>query len=156
MNNTISYEELQNNSGKGIVDISLYEYINKYIEELNKEYNNKINLLDDEIQKWQSESHPFVGGCGDPGDLTPEKVRDLIDKELSEKDKMEEYIKLTSMEVFSLNKKYKKLIKLLPDENKLELLSKWFDKIYENDDNPEVQIDLLKWAKNIREIKDSI
>jgi len=153
MKDKISHEELQKNNGEYIVNNTLYEYINNYIKELDKEYNNKIELLNEEIENWQSESHPYIGGCGDPSDLNPKQVRDFVDKELSEKDKISTLFKEVTKEVYCLNKKYRDLIRLLPDENKLELLSKWIDTMDKNDHNQEVQEDILRWAKNIREIK---
>ena len=50
----------------------------------------------------------------------------------------------------SLLVKYNTLKEAVPPPDKLELLAKWFDFKYKDDENPEVQEDLRRWANNLR------
>lgn len=40
--------------------------------------------------------------------------------------------------------------RLLPPPDKLEMLADWIDVKYPDDDDPEVQLDLRRWARDIR------
>ena len=52
--------------------------------------------------------------------------------------------------LFGLHARVARLEEALPDPDKLEILARWFDWNFEDDQNPEVQDDLRKWAKKIR------
>lgn len=45
-----------------------------------------------------------------------------------------------------------KLQRLLPDPDKLELLADWLDVKYPDDNDSQVQLDLRRWARGIRDV----
>jgi hypothetical protein len=45
--------------------------------------------LEKELEQWRSYSHPWVTSQGDPEGLTPERVRELTNKALDEKEELE-------------------------------------------------------------------
>lgn len=57
-----------------------------------KEAEQEASKLDNELEKWESYSHPWVTEQGDPEGLTPGRVRELTDKTISERDALKEQL----------------------------------------------------------------